>query len=115
MALLVLLVGSCAALLDYLLKASAAAALDEKELLHFFSWFYIAVGLGSFLLQGLLGKRLLRGLGISGTLGSWPLFILIGSVGVAFFQGLMSIALLRAASAVYLMALASRGQTCKCP
>jgi len=65
MALLVALVAINAAVLDYLLKSAASAELgaDPDQLVHFFSSFYVIVGLGGFLLQTFVGNRALRWLG----------------------------------------------------
>jgi AAA family ATP:ADP antiporter len=96
MALLVMLVSTVAALLDYLLKATASVQLSQEELIHFFSWFYIGVGLGSFLLQSLLGSRLLKLVGVSGAMAAWPLLVMLGGFGVLLMHNLASTTLLRA-------------------
>ena len=89
MALLALLVATLAAVLDYILKAEAAAALTDEQLISFFSYFYVAVGLGGFLLQATVGNRALRWLGLGGTMIAWPLAILVmgGITGVAARHG----------------------------
>ena len=76
MALLALLVATTAAVLDYVLKSEASAALSDDELITFFSYFYMAVGLGTFLLQSAVGDKALRWLGLGGTMAAFPLAIL---------------------------------------
>jgi hypothetical protein len=100
MALLVLLVATNAALLDYLLKSAAAAELQGDELVHFFSSFYVAVGLGGFLLQTFVGNRALRWLGIGGTMAALPATVLVGGLGTFLLRHLMAVTVLRAGAAM---------------
>jgi hypothetical protein len=100
MTLLVLVVATNAALLDYLLKSTAARELAEEELVHFFSSFYVAVGLGGFLLQTFVGGKALRWLGIGGTMAALPAAVLAGGLFAFAVRHLMSIAALRAGAAV---------------
>ncbi len=98
MALLALLVATTAAVLDYILKAQASAALSDEELITFFSYFYMAVGLGTFLVQSLVGNKALRWLGLGGTMAAWPLAILVTG-GFAFvMRSLVSAVMLRASA-----------------
>jgi anti-anti-sigma factor len=85
MALLTAAIAVMGALLDYGLKAEAAMHFQGAEaLVGFFAAFYAATGLGSFLLQGLLGPRTLQRLGLGGTLSALPIaVILIGLIGTA--------------------------------
>lgn len=98
MALLALLVATTAAMLDYVLKAEAAAALTDEQLISFFSYFYVAVGLGSFLLQSAVGNRALKWLGLGGTMAAWPLAVMaFGSLTLAM-RSLVTATLMRASA-----------------
>ncbi len=95
MALLALLVATLAALLDFVLKAEAAATLEDEQLISFFSYFYVAVGLGSFLLQAAVGDRALRWLGLGGTMLAWPIAILATGTLTLVMRSLITAALMR--------------------
>lgn len=95
MALLALLVATLAALLDYVLKAEAAATLESEQLISFFSYFYVAVGLGSFLLQAAVGDRALRWLGLGGTMLAWPIAILATGTLTLVMRSLITAAVMR--------------------
>jgi len=103
MALLVALVAINAAVLDYLLKSAASAELgaDPDRLVHFFSSFYVIVGLGGFLLQTFVGNRALRWLGLGGTMAALPAFVLTGGLFAFLLRHLMATALLRAGTAMF--------------
>lgn len=98
MALLALLVATTAAVLDYILKAEASAALSEEELITFFSYFYMAVGLGTFLVQSAVGDKALRWLGLGGSMAAWPLIIIATGGGALLFRSLVSVTLMRASA-----------------
>lgn len=100
MALLVVVMATTAALLDYLLKAAAARELSDAELVHFFSSFYVAVGLGGFLLQTFVGNKSLRWLGIGGTMAALPAMVLSGGLFALVVRHLTSITVLRAGAAI---------------
>lgn len=100
MALLALLVATLAAVLDYVLKAEAAAALDEEQLISFFSYFYVAVGLGGFLLQSVVGNRALGWLGLGGTMVAWPIAILFTGGLTLIARSLITAALMRGSAAL---------------
>ncbi len=95
MALLTLCVSTTAGVLDYILKAQASAELSSDDLITFFSYFYTAVGLGTFLLQSSLGKSALRWFGLGGAMAAWPIAILIAGGGALAARSLVSVALLR--------------------
>ena len=95
MAALALMVATLAAVLDYVLKAEAAKALQPEQLIGFFSYFYVAVGFGSFLLQSTVGNRALRWLGLGGTMLAWPIAILITGTVTLLFRSLITAALMR--------------------
>ena len=98
MALLALLVATTAAVLDYILKAEAAATLSDADLISFFSYFYMAVGLGTFLVQSMVGNKALRWLGLGGSMAAWPLVILATGSGALLFRSLASATLMRASA-----------------
>ncbi len=95
MALLALLIATTAAILDYLLKSTAANTLSDEELIGFFSYFYMIVGLGSFLLQSLVGGKALRWLGLGGAMAVWPLVVLGGTALALAVKQLLTVTLLR--------------------
>ncbi len=101
MALLVLVVATTAAVLDYLLKAEAAASLSKDELITFFSYFYTAVGLGSFLIQGAIGNKALRWLGLGGSMAVWPLLVMVTGAGALLFRSLITVTLMRASASLF--------------
>ena len=98
MALLALLVATTAAVLDYILKAEASAALSDEDLIAFFSYFYMAVGLGTFLVQSAVGDRALRWLGLGGTMAAWPLAIFVTGTGALLFRSLVTAVVMRASA-----------------
>lgn len=96
MALLVGLGTAAAALLDYLLKAEARAALaTDGELVRFFAALYATIGLVSFLVQTLLSARALEKLGVGKSVALLPLVTSAGSIFSLLVPGLASIALSR--------------------
>ena len=101
MALLGLLVATTAAVLDYLLKAEAAATLSKEELITFFSYFYTAVGLGSFLIQSAIGNKALRWFGLGGSMAIWPLIIMVTGMGALLFRSLITVTVMRASANLF--------------
>jgi len=101
MALLMVLIAAMAALVDYAFKAEAAARFQDSEsLVAFFATFYAAVGLLGFVLQTVLGRRVLQHFGIGATIAILPAVIAIfGSIS-AVFTRLWSLVLLRGGQAV---------------
>lgn len=95
MAMLALLVATLAAMLDFVLKAEAAATLEPEQLISFFSYFYVAVGLGGFLLQAAVGDRALRWLGLGGTMLAWPIAILATGTLTLLMRSLLTAAIMR--------------------
>lgn len=100
MALLVTLVAMIVALLDFLMKSRAAESLDEQQLISFFSYFYMAVGVGGFLLQSSVGEKALHRLGLGGTIAILPVMIMVGGVVALLFRHLLSAAILRGGTAL---------------
>lgn len=98
MALLGLLVATTAAVLDYLLKAQASASLSDEDLISFFSYFYMAVGLGTFFVQLAVGNKALRWLGLGGSMAAWPIAILLTGSAALFVRSLITVTLMRASA-----------------
>lgn len=98
MALLGLLVATTAAVLDYLLKSEASASLSDEELISFFSYFYMLVGLGTFLVQVAVGNKALRWLGLGGSMAAWPMVIILTGAGAWAFRSLVTVTLMRASA-----------------
>jgi predicted MFS family arabinose efflux permease len=98
MAVLALLVATTAAVLDYILKSEAATNLSDEQLITFFSWFYMAVGLGTFLVQSAVGNKALRWLGLGGTMAAWPLAIMVTGAGALVLRSLVTATLMRASA-----------------
>jgi AAA family ATP:ADP antiporter len=98
MAILGLLVATTAAVLDYLLKSQASATLSDEELISFFSYFYMLVGLGTFLVQMAVGNKALRWFGLGGSMAAWPLVILMTGTGALLFRSLITVTLMRASA-----------------
>lgn len=86
LATLVGLVAITSVLLDYALKAAAAAEYNQnaEELMRFFGIFYTATSVLTFLLQSTLAKRALARFGLGGTIALLPLSVIVfGALGAA--------------------------------
>ena len=84
LALVVALAAALAALVDYLLKAEVVSWFGKGEpLVRFFGFFYGGTALAAFLLQALLGRRILARIGLGGSVTSHPL--LVGAAGLVSF------------------------------
>lgn len=101
LALLVALGAAMSTLLDYIFSAQAAAAYGKgAPLLTFFSLFWLAVSVLSFLLQLTLGRFAMEKLGLAVNIAVLPgIVIMGGAIGLAV-PGLISSALLRGAEAI---------------
>ena len=101
LAILVAVGAATSTLLDYVFSAQAVAAYGKgTPLLSFFSLFWLAVSVLSFLLQTTLGRVALERLGLAVSIAVLPgIIIMGGAVGLAV-PGLFSAALLRGAEAV---------------
>lgn len=94
---LVAMVSVCGALLDYALKAQAAATYDASEdLVAFFAAFYTISGIAGFLVQRGLAVPALRRLGLGGTLATLPLAVFLTTAAGAVATRLATIVLARA-------------------
>jgi AAA family ATP:ADP antiporter len=101
LALLVAIGAATSAVLDYVFSVQAVAAYGTgTQLLSFFSLFWLAVGVVSFLLQLVLGRVALEKLGLAVSIAVLPgLVVLGGAFGLAV-PGLASASLLRGSEAV---------------
>jgi MFS family permease len=106
MAVLMVLVAVMAALLDYAFKAEASARYQDSEsLVGFFATFYAIVGVLGFVLQTLLGRRILQRFGIGATIAILPAVVAVfGTIGTVFTQ-LWSMVMLRGGQAVLVNSL----------
>jgi hypothetical protein len=102
MAALMVLVAIMAALVDYAFKSEAAAHFkDSESLVAFFGSFYAAIGVLGFLLQSMLGRRILQRFGIGMTIAIMPFTIAVfGVIGVAFTH-LWTMVTLRGSQAIF--------------
>lgn len=102
LALVVALGAVTSGLLEYVFSAEAAKAYAKgPALLSFFSLFWLAVGVLSFVLQSMFGRLALEKLGIAVTLALLPgVVVLGGTVGLAV-PGLWSTAILRGGEATH--------------
>jgi len=98
MALLALAVATTAAVLDYVLKAEASASLAQEDLILFFSYFYTAVGLGTFLVQSAVGNKALKWFGLGGSMAAWPIAILLTGGITMLARSLVTVTLMRASA-----------------
>jgi AAA family ATP:ADP antiporter len=102
MAALMVLVAVMAALTDYAFKSEASAHFQDSEsLVAFFGTFYAVIGVLGFLLQSLLGRRILQRFGIGMTIALLPFTIaFFGTIGVAFTH-LSTMVVLRGGQAAF--------------
>jgi hypothetical protein len=101
LALVVALGAVTSGLLDYLFSVEAVKILPEgPELLSFFAFFWLLVGLVSFALQTLLGGLVLAKLGLAFTIGLLPGAVVVGGVFVFALPGLWTTGVLRGSEAV---------------
>ena len=98
MAILMVTLAATIALLDYLFKAKLQVTLSKEELVTFFAYFYIAIDIGSLLLQTFVGSKALRWFGLGGTIIVLPLGIIFGGLVTFAFRSLTTITLLRGGS-----------------
>jgi len=106
MAALMVLVAIMAALVDYALKAEAAARYrDSESLVTFFATFYATVGVLGFLLQSLLGRRILQRYGIGTTMAILPAVIAVFGVAGTVVTHLWSMVMLRGSHAIFATSL----------
>lgn len=101
LALVVALGAVTSGLLDYLFSVEAVKKLPEgPELLSFFAFFWLLVGLVSFALQTLLGGLVLAKLGLAFTIALLPGAVVVGGVFALSVPGLWTTGLLRGGEAV---------------
>jgi hypothetical protein len=98
---LVALTAAMSAILDYVFSVQAVATFGTgPALLSFFSLFWLAVGLLSFVLQAALGRVALEKLGLAVSIAVMPGVIILGGAFGLAVPGLASAAVLRGAEAV---------------
>ncbi len=97
-ALLMVALSATVALLDYLFKATLQSNLNKDELVTFFAYFYMAVDIGTFLLQTFVGRKALHWFGLGGTIALVPLSLFSGALLTFVFRSLMTVTMLRAAA-----------------
>jgi AAA family ATP:ADP antiporter len=101
MAIVIALTSMSAAVLDYLLKARAAAAYtDTDSLVSFFAAFYTATGLATLVVQRTLSQRALRRFGLGAAMSVLPAAVLSMSLAGTMLARLWSIVALRATESV---------------
>ncbi|MGW8179757.1 MAG: Npt1/Npt2 family nucleotide transporter, partial [bacterium] len=101
LATLILLGTISAALIDYVFKARASDYMTRADsFLHFFAYYYTAVGIVSVVLQTGLSRLSLRKLGLAKTVGMLPAVVVLGSFGAVLVPQLVAAALARGAEAV---------------
>ncbi len=106
MAALMVLVAIMAALVDYALKAEAAARYQDSEsLVTFFATFYASVGVLGFVLQSLFGRRILQRFGIGTTIAILPAVIALFGVAGSIITHLWSMVMLRGSHAIFATSL----------
>jgi len=99
--LFVLLGTISAAFLDYIFKANAVATpRGGAELMRVFSVFYTGVALLGFVIQATLSRLSIQRAGIARTVGTLPIAVAGGSLGVMLAPGVLSTGIARAAEAV---------------
>ena len=87
--------------LDFVLKADAAARFSGSgALMGFFGPFYTALALLALVLQVAVTRRALGGLGLAGTVALLPMGVAAGAVVAVAAPGLLAAALVRGASGV---------------
>jgi hypothetical protein len=85
---LVLAASTSAALLDFVFKAQAAAALGKGEtLVRFFGVFYMATSLLTFLMQTFVGRFALQHGGLAASASALPAAAAMGSLAALFLPG----------------------------
>ncbi len=98
-------------LVDYQFKTiSVATFTQERELASFLGQFYGRLSLVSLLLQLLLVQRLLRWVGVGGVILFMPVGLLLGSVGLFVFPGIIAAVLLRGTDAAFEYSLDKTGR-----
>ncbi len=101
-ALFVMAASAISALLDYALKAAAAAQTlkDPEDLVSFFALFYATTGMAGFVLQRLASGFALRRFGLAGMLGALPALVCVTAFFGIFSHRIWVDVLARASDAV---------------
>jgi len=102
MSALMVLIAVMAALVDYAFKAEAAAHYtDTESLVAFFGSFYAFIGVLGFILQTLLGRRILQRFGIGATIAILPAMVALFGVLGTVVTHLWTIIMMRGSHAVF--------------
>lgn len=102
MAALMVLIAVMAALVDYAFKAEAAAHYkDTESLVAFFGTFYAFIGVLGFVLQTLLGRRILQRFGIGTTIAILPAVVALFGIFGAVVTDLWTMVMMRGGHAVF--------------
>lgn len=102
LATLVLFGTMAAACVDFVFKSQAALRFtDEEALLRFFATYYTGISFATFLLQALVGRRLLNALGVVGSASLLPITMALTTAGALFVPGLPSALAARAGEATF--------------
>lgn len=101
LALLVAIAAAMSGLLDFLFSRQAAAAFSSgRDLLRFFSLFWLAVAVVSLLIQVALGQRALGKRGVAANIAILPAVIIAGGLAAFAAPGFISTSILRGSEAV---------------
>ncbi len=106
MAALMVLIAVMAALVDYAFKAEAAAHYkDTESLVAFFGSFYAFIGVLGFVLQTLLGRRILQRFGIGATIAILPAVVALFGIFGTVVTHLWTMIMMRGSHAVFVTSL----------
>lgn len=119
LAALVALLAVGTAGIDYLFKAAAAATYTaDGALVSFFSLFYLIVGVATFVLQNVVGNRVVRQAGLKTAVASLPATIAaVGGIAL-FFPGVAALTAARGGAAAAESSRIGRATSCcihRCP
>jgi ATP:ADP antiporter, AAA family len=99
--IVLLLVTTGAALMDYVFKAWATdGSVDGTALMRLFSVYYIVVAVVSFIVQTGLSRSVIERAGIGGAIATLPAGIVTGSAALLVFPGLWTAAIARGVEAM---------------
>lgn len=102
MGLLMILIALVAALVDYAFKAEASSRFESgEELITFFATFYAAAGVVTFVVQTVLGPRMLYRFGIGTTIAILPAAVFVGGIVSAAVTQVWTMVLLRGSHSVF--------------
>jgi len=110
LALLVMLGTVAETLLDYVLKAQALATFSQaQQLIRFFAIFYTAISFITFLVQTTFSRYSLQHFGLTSTMATMPITVIVAGIGALIGPGLPCIGFARAAQSVFRSSLFRSG------